>query len=96
MPPPLLHLIKSKNICLLNINGKSKTNGSQTLHLKWSSENVPLHVNVCIEKLMLSWKRGSLLSIFTDLNLNFGSVTMPRANYIELEDLNPFSFVYKR
>ena len=51
---PLLHLIKSKNICLLNINGKLKTNGSQTLHLKWSSENVPLYVIVCIRKLMLS------------------------------------------
>ena len=51
---PLLHLIKSKNISLLNINDKSKTNISQTLHLRWSSENVPLHVNVCIEKLMLS------------------------------------------
>ena len=51
---PLLHLMKSKNICLLHINGKSKTNGSQTLHLKWSSENVPLNVIVCIRKLMLS------------------------------------------
>ena len=51
---PLFHLIKSKNISLLNINGKSKTNSSQTLHLRWSSENVPLHVNVYIKKLMLS------------------------------------------
>ena len=38
VPGPFLHLIKSKNICLLNINGKSKTNSSQTLHLRWSSE----------------------------------------------------------
>ena len=45
---------------------------------------------------MLSCKRGSLLSSFTDLNLNFGSVTMPWDNYIELEDLNPFTFVYER
>ena len=51
---PFLNLIKSNNISLLSINGKSKTNGSQTLHLRWSSENVPLHVNVCIGKLMLS------------------------------------------
>ena len=54
IPHPFLHLIKSKNIRLLNINDKSLTNGSQTLHLRWSSENVPLHVNVCIGKLMLS------------------------------------------
>ena len=39
---------------------------------------------------MLSLKRGSLLPSFTDLNLNFGSVTMPWANYIELEDLTLF------
>ena len=45
---------------------------------------------------MLSRKRGSLLSSFTNLNLNFVSVTMIWANYMELEDLNPFSFVYKR
>ena len=96
LSPLFLHLIKSKNISLLNINGKSKTNGSQTLHLRLSSENVPLHVDVCIGKLMLSRKRGSLLSSFTNLNLNFGSVIMPKANCIELEDLNPFSFVYKR
>ena len=36
------------------------------------------------------------MSSFTDLKLNFGSVTMSLANYIELEDLNPFSLAYKR
>ena len=40
---PFLYLIKSKNICLLNINGKLKTNGSQILHLRWSSEIALLH-----------------------------------------------------
>ena len=35
------------------------------------------------------------MSSFTDLNLNFGSVTVSWAHYIELEDLNPFSFECK-